>query len=214
MEPPVIRVGIADDHPIVRSALKQFFLAVGGLDVVAEATHGSEALAMVRDVELDVLVLDLDMPGQGGLDVIALLRSEAPRMGILVLSAHPEQPYAVNLIRLGAAGYLNKQCEPEEIVRAVHAIAAGERYVSPTVAGLLAQEQAGHGARLPHELLSDREFQVFSKLARGEGPRQIGLDLSLSSQTVSAYRCRLMDKMGLKSNSDLTRYALEHRLLD
>jgi two-component system invasion response regulator UvrY len=208
-----IRVGIADDHLIVRSALRQYLHDDGRAQVVAEASTGRGAIDMVRNHKLDVLILDIAMPGQSGLDVIGLLRAKAPRVGILVLSSHAEEQYAVTLIRLGASGYLNKQCEPAEIVAAVKAIAGGRRYLSAPVANLLAQ-QLEKPQRQPHELLSNREFQVFLKLAQGERSGLVGAELSLSPKTVSAYRNKLMDKLGLASNSDLTRYALAHRLID
>lgn len=209
-----IRVGIADDHVILRSAIKQFFQQEGSAHVVAETADGRGAIDMVRTTTLDVLILDITMPGQGGLDVIAMLRAKAPKVGILAFSSHPEQQYAVNLIRLGASGYLNKQCEPAELLQAVKAIAAGRRYLSANVAELLAQQVEASHTKLPHQRLSDREFQVFLKLARGERSGEIGQELALSPKTVSAYRGKLMSKLGLDSNSSLTRYALDNRLIE
>jgi len=214
MQTSPIRVGIADDHVIVRSALRQVLEMEDHIRVVAETEDGRGAIDMVRQTPLDVLILDLAMPGHSGLDVIGMLRAKAPDVGILVLSSHPEQQYAVNMLRLGASGYLNKQCEPEEIVHAVKSISGGQRYLSPRVASLLAEQLERAPARPPHEKLSDREFQVFLKLAQGERSREIGRELSLSPKTVSAYRCKLLDKLGLQTNSELTRYALDHRLID
>jgi two-component system invasion response regulator UvrY len=214
MQTSPIRVGIADDHVIVRSALRQVLEMEDHIRVVAETEDGRGAIDMVHQTPLDVLILDLAMPGHSGLDVIGMLRAKAPDVGILVLSSHPEQQYAVNMLRLGASGYLNKQCEPEEIVHAVKSISGGQRYLSPRVACLLAEQLERAPARPPHEKLSDREFQVFLKLAQGERAREIGRELSLSPKTVSAYRCKLLDKLGLQTNSELTRYALDHRLID
>lgn len=214
MTGPLIRVGIADDHIIVRAALRQFLEHCPDVRVVGEAADGRAAIDLVRHTPMDVLVLDLAMPGHSGLDAIGMIRAKAPAVGILVLSSHPVETYAVKLFRLGASGYLNKQCEPEELLRAVKTIASGRRYLSARVAELLAQQVEETAAKLPHQRLSDREFQVFIKLARGERSGEIGQELALSPKTVSAYRGKLMDKLGLDSNSSLTRYALENRLIE
>ena len=210
----MIRIGIVDDHAIVRSGLRNFFADHVDLRVVGEAANGREAIDLVRTTEMDVLLMDLAMPGQSGLDALAMIRAKAPDVGILILSGYPEEHYAMNLIRQGASGYLNKECDPTEIVEAVRTIALGKRYITRTVADLLAQ-QLGRNYDLPlHEQLSEREFQVFLKLARGETAGDVAKSLSLSVKTVSTYRTRLMEKMGLASNSDLTYYALKNRLID
>lgn len=210
----MIRIGIVDDHAIVRSGLRNFFADHVDLRVVGEAANGREAIDLVRTTEMDVLLMDLAMPGQSGLDALAMIRAKAPDVGILILSGYPEEHYAMNLIRQGASGYLNKECDPAEIVEAVRTIALGKRYITRTVADLLAQ-QLGRKEDVPlHEQLSEREFQVFLKLARGETAGDVAKSLSLSVKTVSTYRTRLMEKMGLASNSDLTYYALKNRLID
>ena len=209
----VIRVGIADDHVIVRSALRQFLEHHPDVRVVGEACDGRAAIDLVRHTPMDVLVLDLAMPGHSGLDAIGMIRAKAPAVGILVLSSHPVETYAVKLFRLGASGYLNKQCEPGEILKAVRVIASGKQYIQPDVASLLAQ-QIDKPRDLPHSALSDKEFQVFIKLAQGERPAQIATEASISPKTVSSYRCKVLDKLGLESNSDLTQYALRHRLIE
>ena len=210
----MINVGIVDDHAIVRTGLKQFFSEQVDLRVVGEAASGREAIDLVRTTpELDVLVLDLSMPGQNGIDVLAMIRAKAPDVGILILSGYPEEHYAVNLIRQGADGYLNKECDPMEIVSAIRTIAVGRRYISPTVAELLAQQLHHKEGGAAHERLSEREFQVFVKLAKGETAGDIAKELSLSVKTVSTYRTRLMEKMSLNSNSDLTYYALKNGLI-
>ena len=210
----MIRIGIVDDHAIVRSGLRNFFADHVDLRVVGEAANGREAIDLVRTTEMDVLLMDLAMPGQSGLDALAMIRAKAPDVGILILSGYPEEHYAMNLIRQGASGYLNKECDPTEIVEAVRTIALGKRYITRTVADLLAQ-QLGRKDDVPlHEQLSEREFQVFLKLARGETAGDVAKSLSLSVKTVSTYRTRLMAKMGLASNSDLTYYALKNRLID
>ena len=210
----MIKIGIVDDHAIVRSGLRQFFSEHVDLRVAGEAASGREAIDLVRNTELDVLVMDLSMPGQSGIDALAMIRAKAPDMGILILSGYPEEHYAMNLIRQGAAGYLNKECEPEEIVKAVRTIALGRRYITPTVADLLASQLGRKDNVAPHEQLSEREFQVFLKLAKGETVGKIGDDLSLSVKTISTYRTRLMEKLNLQTNSDLTYYAMKNKLID
>jgi two-component system invasion response regulator UvrY len=210
----MINVGIVDDHAIVRSGLRQFLSEHVDLRVVGEAANGREAIDLVHRQDIRVLVMDLAMPGRSGIDVLAQLRAKAPHMGILVLSGYPEEHYAISLIRQGASGYLNKECEPETIVEAIRTIAQGRRYVTPAVADLLAQQLHRKEGAPVHEQLSEREFQVFLKLARGETAGDIAQALSLSVKTVSTYRTRLLEKMGLSTNSDLTYYALKNRLID
>lgn len=210
----MIKIGIVDDHAIVRSGLRQFFSDHVDLRVMGEAASGREAIDLVRMVELDVLVMDLSMPGQSGMDALAMIRAKAPDLGILILSGYPEEHYAVNLIRQGASGYLNKGCEPLEIVDAIRMISLGKRYITPAVAELLAQQLSKPSNLAAHEQLSEREFQVFLKLATGGTAGDIATTLSLSVKTVSTYRSRVMEKMGLTSNSDLTYYALKNKLID
>src|SRR6476661_6337050 len=210
----MIKIGIVDDHAIVRSGLRQFFSEHVVLRAVGEAASGREAIELVRTTEIDVLIMDLSMPGQSGIDALAMIRAKAPDVGILILSGYPEEQYAVNLIRQGASGYLNKECEPMEIVNAIRTIALGRRYISPSVAELIAQQLNRKEGSAAHDLLSEREFQVFLKLAKGETAGDIASALSLSVKTVSTYRTRLMEKMGLASNSDLTYYALKNKLID
>jgi two-component system invasion response regulator UvrY len=211
----MINIGIVDDHAIVRSGLRKFFSQHVDLRVLGEAGNGRAAIELVRSIpELNVLVMDLSMPGQSGGDTLALLRTKAPDLGILILSGYPEEHYATNLLRQGAGGYLNKECEPAEIVRAIRTIAVGRRYISPAVAELLAQQLDSKLTGPAHEHLSKREREVFIKLARGEKAGAVAADLSVSIKTVSTYRTRLLEKMHLASNSDLTYYALKNNLID
>jgi DNA-binding NarL/FixJ family response regulator len=210
----MIRIGIVDDHAIVRSGLKSFFADQVDFRVTGEAANGREAIDLVRTIELDVLLMDLSMPGQSGLDVLAMIRAKVPDVGILILTAYPEEHYAMSLIRQGASGFLNKECDPQEIVEAIRTIALGRRYITPAVAQLLAQQLNRRETGAVHEQLSEREFQVFLRLARGETASEVARILSLSVKTVSTYRTRLMGKMGLSSNSDLTYYALKTGLID
>lgn len=209
-----IRIGIVDDHSIVRSGLRQFFEDESDLQVVGEAASGGEAIDLVRKTEMDVLLMDLSMPGQTGIDALAMIRAKAPDVAILILSGYPEEHYALNLIRQGASGYLSKQCEPSEIVAAIRTVAQGRRHITPAVAELLAQQLTHPDEGLPHEQLSEREFQVFLRLAKGETVGDIAEGLSISVKTVSTYRTRIMEKMGLTSNSSLTYYALKNKVID
>jgi DNA-binding NarL/FixJ family response regulator len=209
----MIKIGIVDDHAIVRSGLRDFFSQHVDLRVVGEAASGREAIDLVRSNEIDVLVMDLSMPGQSGIDAIAMVRAKSPDTGILILSGYPEEHYAMSLIRQGASGYLNKECDPKEIVEAIRTISLGRRYITPAVAELLARQLDRKNDAAPHEQLSEREFQVFLKLATGETAGSIAEHLSLSVKTVSTYRSRLMEKMNLASNSDLTYYALKNQLI-
>ena len=210
----MIQVGIVDDHAIVRSGLRQYLSDHVDVRVVGEAANGREAIDLVRNTAVDVLIMDLSMPGQSGLDALAMLRAKSPDTGILILSGYPEEHYAMNLIRQGASGYLNKECEPSEILEAIRTIALGRRYITPVVAELLAQQLYRKDDAPVHEQLSEREFQVFLKLAKGATASEIAEILSLSVKTVSTYRTRLMEKMALSSNSDLTYYALKNGLID
>ena len=168
----------------------------------------------MRTTELYVLVMDLSMPGQSGIDALGMIRAKAPDVGILILSGYPEEHYAMNLIRQGASGYLNKECEPMEIVNAIRTIALGRRYISPAVAELLAQQLNRKEGGAPHEQLSEREFQVFCKLAGGQSVSDIARELCLSVKTVSTYRSRVLEKMRFTSNADITSYALRNQLMN
>ena len=210
----MIKIGIVDDHAVVRTGLKAFFSTFVDFRVVGEAGSGREAIDLVRTADIDVLVMDLSMPGQSGIDALAMVRAKAPDLGVLILSGYPEEHYAVNLIRQGASGYLNKECEPEEIARAIRTVALGRRYISPSVAELLAGQLERKDNAPPHKHLSEREFQVFLKLAKGESVGSIGEALSLSVKTISTYRTRLMEKMTLSTICDLTSYAIKTQLSD
>ena len=209
----MIRVAIVDDHAIVRAGLRQYFQDQVDLKVTGEAANGREALDLVRKGEVDVLVMDLSMPDQSGVDALAAIKARAPDLPVLILSGFPETHYATTLLRQGAAGYLNKECDPEEIVKAIRTVHRGRKYITPGVAELLADGLSGAGEKPPHEQLSEREFQVFLRLAKGETIGHMADSMSLSVKTVSTYRTRLMEKMHLSSNSDLTYYALKHSLI-
>ena len=209
----MIRVGIVDDHAIVRSGLRQFLAEHVDLRVTGEANNGREALELARAGEVDVMLMDISMPDQSGVDALQSIKARFPDLAILILSGFPEAHYATTLLRQGASGYLNKECEPEEIVNAIRTVFRGRRYISPAVAELLADNAAGGIERAGHELLSERELQVFLRLAKGETIGNMALAMFLSVKTVSTYRTRVLEKLKLASNSDLTYYALKNGLI-
>ena len=210
----MIRVLVADDHAVVRRGLRQMLAETGDVAVAAEAATAAEALDLVRAQAFDVVVLDLSLPGRGGLDLLGEIKALRPELAVLVLTMHPERQYAVRALKAGAAGYLTKETAPDLLVDALRRVAAGGRYVSPGLAEALADhvEKGREGA--PHESLSDREFAVFRMLAAGRTVGQIAEELSLSVKTVSTYRTRLLEKMGLASNAELMQYAFRHKLAE
>jgi DNA-binding NarL/FixJ family response regulator len=210
----MIRVAICDDHQIVRAGFRQILSGVEDIEVVAEAADGKEALEIARKKICDVMMLDIGMPGQNGVDILRAIKRGQPDMPVLILSGYPAQQYAVNLLRTGANGYLNKECESAELIKAIRTVATGRRYVSAEVGEILAQGFDQDAAGAPHTELSDREFQIFLHLAKGETVSGIAEKLSLSVKTISTYRTRVMEKMGLNSNSDLTYYAIKNGLLE
>ena len=209
----MIRIGIVDDHAVVRAGLKQFLSEHVDLRVTAEASNGAEALEMARQGEIDVLLMDLSMPGQSGVEALKAIKSRFADLPVLILSGFPEEHYAANLLRQGASGYLNKECDPGEIVSAIRTVSRGRKYISQAVAALLADGIAGGLERPPHELLSERELQVFLRLAKGETVGAIAESMFLSVKTISTYRTRVLEKLKLGSNSDLTYYAMTNGLI-
>src|SRR6201997_4212515 len=214
----MIRVLIADDHAIVRGGFRQFVADEPDMCVAAEASTGDETTRLVREQPdgepFDVVLLDIAMPDKNGIDTLRVIRQMRPEQGVLILSGYPESQYAINLLRAGANGYLNKDCEPEEIVRAIRAVARGHRYLSEAVADTLADNLDKPAAGRPHEALSEREFQIFCKLAAGQIPTEIAEELHLSVKTVSTYRARVLEKMRLANNADLTYYAIKNGLIE
>lgn len=209
----MIRIGIVDDHAIVRAGLCQFLSEQVDLRVAAEGCTGKDALEIARQGDIDVLLMDLSMPDQNGVDALAAIRARYPDLPVLILSGFPETHYATTLLRLGASGYLNKECDPDDIASAIRTVALGRRYITPQVAELLADSVLGTGDQLPHESLSERELQVFLRLAQGETVGHIAEQMFLSVKTVSTYRSRVLDKLSLSTNSDLTYYALKNGLI-
>jgi DNA-binding NarL/FixJ family response regulator len=210
-----IRVLIADDHAIVRQGFKQIFSETEDLVVAGEADDGAEALQLARQQEWDVFLLDVTMPNRNGIDTLKQLKKEFPKLPVLILSMHPEEQYAVRAIKSGASGYLTKQSAPELLVTAIRQVARGKKYVSPAVAEQLANALvAGDGEKPPHELLTDREYQVFRLIAAGKPLTQIADELNLAVATISTFRTRIIEKTGLKSNAEMIRYGIEHGLVE
>jgi DNA-binding NarL/FixJ family response regulator len=210
----MIRILIADDHAVVRQGLRQLLSLAPEFVVAGEARNGWEVIDRVRQGELDLLLLDMTMPGPSGVDLVKRVQDEAPRLPILVLSMHGESQVAGRALKAGAAGYLTKDCEPEELLGAIRQVAGGGRYIAPDLASRLVFESIAEPGATPEKLLSEREYQIFLMLARGRGINDIAEDLHLSAKTVSTHKFRLMQKLGLDSISQLVRLALSHNLLD
>jgi len=209
----MIRVLIADDHAIVRQGLKLILENNSDVEVVADLADGVDTKDWLDINNCDVALLDISMPGISGIDLLKYLRRVKPELPVLILSSYPEDQYAVRLIKEGAAGYLNKECAPEELVNAVQCVLEGNRYFSPSVAEMFVNEFCKPKGRLPHETLSNREFQIFMLFATAKTVTEIAMDLELSSKTISTYRKRILEKMLLKNNAELMRYALDKQLL-
>ncbi|ANH70851.1 MULTISPECIES: response regulator [unclassified Roseateles] len=210
----MIRIAIVDDHAIVRAGLRQFLSEQVDLRVTGEAGSGREALDLVRAGELDVMLMDLSLPDQSGVETLAAIKARKPELPVLILSGFPETHYATTLLRQGASGYLNKECDPEEIATAIRTVFRGRKYITPAVAELLAEGLGSPADQAAHDTLSERELQVFLRLARGETVGHIADGMSLSVKTVSTYRSRVLEKLSLNTNSELTYYALKNGLIE
>jgi DNA-binding NarL/FixJ family response regulator len=210
----MIRCIVADDHAIVRQGLTQMLGAQGDIEVVAEAANHGEVIAALRRAACDVLLLDVGMPGRSGLDTLKHVKQEWPRLPVLMLSMYPEDQYAFRALKGGAAGYLPKTVAVDQLLDAIRVVARGRKYITRELALSLAENLDGESEMPPHAVLSDREFQTLKMIAAGRTPAQIGEALALSPKTVSVYRARVLNKLKLATNADLTRYALERALLD
>ena len=210
----IIKVLIADDHAIVREGLKQIIADTSDIVVAGEAENGLTAIKLARAFPYDVLLLDISMPDKNGIEVLKQLKKELPALPVLMLSMHREDQYAIRALKAGASGYLNKQSAPAELVNAVHLVAAGRKYVTPALAQELANHLGDDSVREPHECLSDREYQAMLLIASGKNVTDIAAELALSAKTVSVYRTRLLQKLKLRHNAELTYYAMRHKLVD
>ena len=211
----MIRVVLADDHAVVRRGVRQILGDAGDIEVVGEAKDYGELALLLRERECDVLVLDISMPGKNGIEVLKAMRERLPRMHVLILSMFPEDQYAVRALKAGAAGYVSKEAAPEKLVDAIRLAARGKKYVTPEVAQALAEQiNAGSAPEKPHEALSDREYETLRLIASGKKLSEIAEAMSLSPKTVSVYRARLLEKMKLRTNAELTHYAVKNGLVD
>lgn len=210
----MLRVLIADDHAIVRRGLIEILLRELENPVCGEAENAQQALAQVRSQTWDLVILDVSMPGRSGIDVLSDLKRMHPKLPVLVLSMHPEDQYGKRVLKAGASGYMNKDSAPEELIKAIRKVLAGGRYVSPALAEKLAWDLGEDHARLPHEALSDREFEVLRMIGAGKTISQIAEELHLSVATISTYRARILEKMNMTTNAELMRYTFQSRLVE
>jgi two-component system invasion response regulator UvrY len=210
----MIKILIADDHPVVRKGLREIIEETSDMEVADEASNGQEVLAKVFKKDFDVVLLDISMPGRSGLDILKELKSQLPKLAVLVLSIHPEEQYAVQVLKVGASGYLTKKSAPDELVTALRKVSAGGKYVSASLAEKLASALEKGIEKPPHETLSAREYEVMRKIASGKTVTEIARELFLSPKTISTYRTRILEKMGIKNNAELIRYAIKNRLVD
>lgn len=208
----MIKVFIVDDHIIFREGLKKVIATAADMEVADEAGDGREALRKITKNAYDVVLLDLGLPGMDGLDVLRAAKERKPALPILVLSIFPEEHYALRVLKEGASGYLTKESVPNDLIRAIRSAARGGKYVSTSLGERLADTLAGERKTQLHELLSSREYQIFRMIGAGKSVKKIAEELCLAPTTVSTYRAHVLEKMGLKNNADLIRYALEHHL--
>jgi DNA-binding NarL/FixJ family response regulator len=208
-----IRIFIADDHPIVRQGLRRIVETDAGLVIAGEAGDAPALLAALKTTATDLVLLDVSMPGGPFLETLLALREQHPTVRVLVLSVHPEDQWAVRALRAGASGYLTKDHSPDQLLEAIRRVYRGGKYVSPSLAEQLASQLQGGGQRAPHELLSDREFEVMRRLGSGLTVSQIAAELAISAKTVSTYRSRILEKMAFANNADLVRYAATYGLI-
>jgi two-component system invasion response regulator UvrY len=209
----MVRILIVDDHAIVRKGLKEILLEAYPSAHIEDVADADSMIKKAMGADWDIVISDLSLPGLSGLDALKHLKQFAPKIPVLILSVHPEEQYAIRILKAGAAGYLNKDTAPEELVKAVQRVLQGRKYISSSVAEKLAGNFNLDSDKMPHELLSDREFEVLKLIASGKSISEIAVLLSLSITTVSTYRSRLLAKMDLKNNAELTMYAIENKLL-
>ena len=209
----MIKVIIADDHAIVRDGLRMVLEAAGDIEVIGEAENGADTLKLLQQMRPDVLLLDVAMPGLNGFDVVQRLNQKGEDLPVLVLSMYPEEQYALRFFKAGAAGYLAKDTASTQLVNAVHVVATGKKYISPEVATLLAETLSGAHEEESHERLSDREYQVMCHIGSGKTVSQIAEQMSLSVRTISTYRSRILAKMRMSTNAELTHYTIKHGLV-
>lgn len=209
----MLKILIADDHAIVRKGLKQLLLEEYPSAIIGEVADTEGLLKQVISNGWNIVICDMNMPGRSGLDALAHIKQVAPDLPVLIMSMYPEDQYALRVLKAGASGYLQKESIHDDIIKAVQTVQLGKKFITPTIAEKLADAYHNNSDKQPHELLSDREFDVFKLLASGKSVSEIAGQLSLSTTTVSTYRSRILEKMGIRSNAELTRYALEKKLI-
>jgi two-component system, NarL family, invasion response regulator UvrY len=210
----MIKILIADDHTIFREGLKHILAEYPDLVVADEANNGQEVLDKIWKNNYDMVLLDITMPGMTGLEVLKQLKNDKPKLPVLILSMHPEEQYAVRVLRAGASGYLTKESAPDELIVAIRKISQGRKYITSSLAERLASEVEADSEKPLHDILSDREYQVLRMIAAGNTVKHIAKELSLSIKTVSTYRTRIMEKMNMKTNAEVMHYVIKHQLLD
>ena len=210
----MIKILIADDHAVVRRGLKQILAEEPNMAVFGEACNAQEVLKNVREQNWDIVILDITMPDRSGLEVLKELKNIRPKLPVLILSIHPEEQYAVRVLKAGAAGYMTKESAPEELVKAVRKVIRGSKYISPSLVEKLAFDLETDSEKPLHETLSDREYQVMCMIASGKTVKEIAKKLYLSVKTISTHRARILEKMKMKTNAELTHYAIKNRLVD
>lgn len=210
----MIRILIADDHPVVRAGMCQIINNDPSINVAAEAASGEEVLACIANADFNVLLLDISMPGPSGAELLQKLKAVSCTVPTLFMSMYPEDQFAVRLLKSGASGYLTKECAPDQLINAIHKVAGGGRYISSSLAEILADNLAAASEQPAHETLSNREYQIFCMLASGKSASETANLLSLSVKTISTYRSRILDKMKMSKNAEFTYYAIKHGLID
>ena len=214
MDEKIIRIIIADDHAFLREKKKKTIQDEIDMKIVGEASNANEALSIIKELDPDVVIMDISMPGKSGLDVLKDLKVMKKKYRILILSMHPEDRFAIRALKAGAAGYLTKESAPDELVKAIRTVLTGRKYVSKALAEKLADILSDDMDKLPHEQLSDREYEVFIKIASGKKATDIAAEISISVHTVNTYRARILEKLSMNSNVELTQYAMHNNLID
>lgn len=214
MNENLIRIIIADDHSFLREGIKKTIQDEIDMKIVGEASNANEALSIIKETEPDVAIMDISMPGKSGLDVLKDLKTVKRKLKVLILSMHPEDRFAIRALKAGAAGYLTKESAPDELVKAIRTVLNGRKYVSKSLAEKLVDILSDDMDKLPHESLSDREYEVFIKIASGKKAVEIAAELSISVHTVNTYRARILEKLNMNSNVELTQYAMHNNLID
>jgi DNA-binding NarL/FixJ family response regulator len=210
----MLRILIADDHPVFREGLRQIINETNDLVVASESSDGFDALKKLREGSYDLALLDISLPGINGIEILKHIKTEKIGIPVLILTMHPEEQYAIRALRAGASGYLTKESTPDELVTAIRKISKGGKYISSSLAEKLASEVGRIDVKTSHEILSDREYQIMLLIASGKTVSQIAERLSLSIKTISTYRSRILEKMGMQTNAELTYYAIKNQLVD